>query len=56
MFVAKNFSDSLIKNMKNILSTLSVLLDIHNLELLYPKHRMHSPLEDPYRMSKQYFK
>ncbi|MGB9167562.1 MAG: hypothetical protein WCB31_01390 [Nitrososphaeraceae archaeon] len=37
--------------MKNILSTLSVLLDIRNLELLYLKHRMHSPLEDPDRKS-----
>ncbi|HLN33722.1 MAG TPA: hypothetical protein VK250_00415 [Nitrososphaeraceae archaeon] len=35
--------------MENILFTLMVLLGISKLELLYPKHIMHSPLEDPDR-------
>jgi hypothetical protein len=57
MFVAKNFSDSLIeKYEKHTVYTDDVTRYPQSWTFLHLKHRMHSPLEDPDRTSKQYFK
>ncbi len=57
VLVAKNFSHSLIKKYgKHIVYIDGVTRYPQACNFLHLKHRMHSPLEDTDRTSKQYFK